>query len=109
MKKIAFLLLLLISSVTQAALVNTATTKIKKIESYNQYNGGDVYFSVETSIFDCADGFWLTKSDPGFSANMAFLLSAYHAKSPIMVHGHSDQIWPGSGGRFCKLYSVALM
>ncbi len=109
MKKLALSLLLLAPILAQAALVNTANTKIKTIGSFTQYNGGDVYFAVETSIFDCEYGFWLNKSDPGFSANMALLLSAYHTKAPVVVYGHSEQLWSGSSGRYCKLYSIALV
>ena len=108
MKKIAVLLALLASSLAHAAIIDSPTSKIKMMGSYNQYAGGDVYFAIENPAGICTHGYWLNKADAGFGANMAMLLSAYHAKSNVMIYAHNDQIWPGSTGTYCKLYSVVL-
>ncbi|ALU41478.1 hypothetical protein [Pseudoalteromonas rubra] len=50
----------------------------------------------------------MKKPDPGFDANLSVLLSAYHAKSKVIARGHDDQIWGGSSGRYCLLYSIEL-
>lgn len=108
MKKILASVLLLASAMSQAAIVGTAVTKITVISAYNQYGGGDVVIKTETNVAGCEDGFWLTKSDAGYSANLGVILSVYHAKSPVSVYGLTEQIWAGSGGKYCKLYNIEL-
>jgi hypothetical protein len=108
MKKILALFLAVVCSSSFAGIVQSSVTKVTYLSSYNQYGGGDVTVSVETKTVGCEDGFWLSKSDAGFPANLAMLLSAYHAKTPVMVYGLSDQIWVGSAGKYCKLYLIEL-
>lgn len=108
MKKVLALLFVLSCSSSYAATVSSPVTKVNYLSSYNQYGGGDVVFSVENPAGGCENGFYLSKSDPGFSQNLAMILSAYQAKNPVTVYGLSDQIWPGSAGKFCKLYLIEL-
>jgi hypothetical protein len=86
----------------------SSNSTVVLIESYNSAGGGDVTFKIANPTIACSDGYWLTKSDPGFSTNMAILISAYHAKSVVRVVGLSNQLWSGSGGKFCKLSFVTL-
>lgn len=108
MKKTLASVLLLASALSQAGIVGTPITKIALVSAYNQYGGGDVVIRAQTNVAGCEDGFWMTKSDAGYSANLALILSAYHAKSPVTVYGLSEQIWAGSAGKFCKLYNIEL-
>lgn len=36
------------------------------------------------------------------------VLSAYHARSSVWVYGYPDQIWLGSGSKYCRLYALEL-
>lgn len=81
-------------------------SKIASVTSYAQYGPGDVIFSIENSIPECTNGYWLKKSDPGFQANLSMLIAAYQAKSKVVVYGLPAEIWPGSSGKFCHLYSI---
>jgi len=108
MKKILFSALLLASAMSHAAIVSTAVTKVIRIYSFNQYGGGDAVFLTENPVAGCENGFWMSKSDAGFNANLAAILSAYHAKSPVVVYGLTEQIWGGSTGKYCKLYNIEL-
>lgn len=56
----------------------------------------------------CPDGYWITKSDVGFSANLALIFSTYQAKSNIWIYGIPTQVWSGSSGIYCKLYQITL-
>lgn len=108
MKKILSASLFFAASIASAAQIDAPVSRMKFIQSYNQWGGGDVIFATENAVSGCENGYWLAKSDTGFSANMAMLLSAYHAKSPLVVSAITDQQWAGSAGHFCKLYAVTL-
>jgi len=86
----------------------SSSSTVTLIESYNNYGNGDVYFKIANPTAACSDGYWLTKTDLGFSTNMAILLSAYQAKSTVRIVGFSDQRWSGSAGKFCKLNFITL-
>jgi hypothetical protein len=60
MKKILLSFLLTLCGPTFAALVETPMTKIVWISTYNQFNGGDVIFGVESPVAGCESGFWLS-------------------------------------------------
>jgi hypothetical protein len=107
MKKL-LILLLAISLPSFASVISTPTTKIVFISSYAQFGGGDVLIRGENWVAGCEGGFFLVKSDPGFSANLSLALSAYHAKTPVVMHGHTEIIWAGSTTKFCKLYGIEL-
>ena len=74
---------------------------------YPEYGGGDVSVTVSEPVATgCEAGFWLRPSDPGFKAAMATIMMAYINKSPVRVWVLDDQIWQGSGAKFCKLYTL---
>lgn len=79
------------------------------VGSYNDYGDGDVIFKIQTPIQQCPGGYWLTKSDAGFSADLSLILSAYQAKNDVIVYGLPSQIWSGSSTNYCKLYSIRLL
>lgn len=108
MKKIFGLLLVFVCCSTFAAIVPTGLTKITYLSSYNQYGGGDVIFSVANPIAGCENGYWISKADGGFNANLSMLLSSYQTKNSIKIYGLSDQIWGGSAGKYCKMYMIEM-
>ena len=95
-------------SLAQSNADTSTNSTVTLIESYNNYGNGDVYFKISNATAACSDGYWLTKTDLGFSSNMAILLSAYQAKSIVRIVGFSDQRWSGSAGKFCKLNFITL-
>lgn len=99
---------LLFSSAVMAQ-IGTSNTKIISLDSYNQYGNGDVLFRVETPVAECDGGYWLTKNDPGFNANLSFIISAYQAKNTVKIFGVPTQLWSGSSNKYCKLYSITLL
>lgn len=84
------------------------TGKVTKMMTYTEYGGGDVVFSLEVNGSICSSGYYLSKNDPGFEAAVAMLLSAYHAKTPVRVYGHTelDRKWAGSSGHYCHVYNI---
>jgi hypothetical protein len=99
---------ILIALSAHAAYVGTSTTRVALVSSYNQFGGGDVIFKIENPIPECIDGYWLTKTDPDYQTNLAMIVTSYHTKTLVVVYGLSDQLWSGSAGKYCKLYSFDL-
>ncbi len=106
MRILIFILVLVSPNLMAQAYVASGTTDITYIGSYNQYGGGDVQFRLSDPHQDCEDGYWLTKSDPGFEANFSMLLAAYQAKTKVRIFGLPSERWAGSSREFCKVYSV---
>ncbi|KAF7786945.1 hypothetical protein PRUB_a3770 [Pseudoalteromonas rubra] len=50
----------------------------------------------------------MTRSDPGFDANLSVLLAAHLAKSEVIAHGYPHKRWAGSTGKYCLLYAIEL-
>lgn len=93
---------------TYPDLEESPITKVVLVGSYNALGGGDVYFQLQEPTANCPAGYWMTKSDPGFSSNMAAVISAYHAKSSVTIFGMPNQTWSGTAARACKLYLIQL-
>lgn len=106
MKIVGFVMLLL-PLIASAAVEPSASSKIKRLITYADYGGGDVQVVLDTNGTTCVHGYYMNKNDPNFDAMHSMLLSAYHAKSEVVLRGHTNLIWPGSAnGTYCKLYSV---
>ena len=105
MKKIMFIMSFLFVGAVAAATEGSALSKIEQLYSFSESGGGDVTVRLSENGSICA-GYWLKKTDPGFQANLSMIIAAYHAKSDIVITGHTDQIWAGSGGKYCHVYSV---
>ncbi len=106
MKKIILLITLLFAAnLAEAAQEASSVTTISRFISYNQYGGGDVVFRVANPTDGCY-GYWITKEDAGFNANLSAIVAAYHAKTKVRLYGITDQKWSGSGNFWCKLYAI---
>lgn len=90
----------------QAIQVDTGSTIIVTVNSLTNYGTGDVIFSTENSKNTECPVFWITKTDPGFQANLSMIIAAYHAKTPVSVVGITDLPWGGTTGKSCKLYYI---
>jgi hypothetical protein len=106
MKGIIFFSLMLFSSITLSAIEASGSYNVLRIDSYSEYGGGDVVVKLTTHTANCSHGYWLKKNDPGFQANFSMVLAAYQAKNKIKLIAHTDQLWPGTGGKVCHVYTV---
>lgn len=107
MKRVPVIILfLLLSEFVHAANETSDITTIVRVVSFSEYGNGDVVVVTEKKGTSCVSGYWLKKVDPGFNANLSMLIAAYQAKTNIVLTGLTDEIWSGSGGRYCHLYSV---
>ena len=82
----------------------TPVTTVSSVWSYS--STGDVTFKVANPIPECIDGYWIAKTDVGFQVNFSMILAASAAKSSVVVDAYTDKLWPGSGGKYCKLNSL---
>jgi len=105
--KVTFLTAMLFISNQALALEASSTTTLTFINSYNQSGGGDVIFRIANPTATCY-GFWINKTDAGFSANFAMLLAAYQSNSNLSVSGFADAAnkWTGSAAHYCKLHEI---
>lgn len=91
------------------AYITAPVSTVTRVGSYNQFGNGDVTFSIANPIQECSDGYWFTKSDPGFQANLSMVIAAHQTKTPVIVTALPEQMWSGSSsGKFCKLYVISL-
>lgn len=103
--KLKFILFIALLPITQVfAGTITPVTTVTSIWSYN--SNGDVTFKVANPIPECIDGYWISKTDVGFQVNFSMILAASAAKSSVVVDAYTDKLWPGSGGKYCKLNSL---
>jgi hypothetical protein len=105
--RLVVLIFALLSIPALAASVNSGTTTIKEIYSYADVGAsGDLVFTVNAEspigASECI-GFWLDSTAPGFNNNLSFLLSAYHAASPVLIYGKDDELFPKSSGKYCRM------
>lgn len=110
MKRALVLLTMLILAFTNAASAverSNQKAEIVRLISYAEA-GGDVYIKLATNGNVCTHGYYLSKSSPGFDANLSVLLAAKMSNSPIYVYGYENQLWSGSSQPTCKIYSVEL-
>ena len=108
-KKALGIMLLSMASYTataQVTYVTSSPTKINYLLSYNADGGGDVIFRVSDPVANCENGYWLTKADPGFGANLSMLLAAYQSKTTVKIFCDPAIRWPLSNVKYCKLYGI---
>ncbi len=107
MKYLLIILAVLISNGAFAADYKASPiSSVKFVSSYNEFGNGDVQIRLDENGSDCTNGFWMTKSDPGFEANFSMVLAAAQASSKIRIYGLPNKLWPGSSNIYCKVYSV---
>ncbi|MEZ9526794.1 hypothetical protein [Enterovibrio norvegicus] len=87
--------------------VGSSTSTIVIVNSYSEYGGGDVYFTLASPADECPNGYWMRKTDPGFQANLSMVIAAYQAKSSVRIYGLPDEMWSGTSGKACRLYAIS--
>ena len=106
MKYLATTFLLIISLSVNAANEQSHQTKISRILSYTNYGDGDIAIELENSTGKTCEGYWISKGDKGYNANLSMLIAAYQANTTIAVWGEPNNKWPGSSSYFCRLYLI---
>lgn len=85
------------------ATVVYSTGTITWFSTYANFGGGDITFRLSNQPASCSSGYWMSKSQSGFAANLAFLLAARSAGETITVGGDDAMIWNGSASVFCRV------
>ena len=92
----------LVAPAAQATVVYSTGT-ISWFSTYTNFGGGDVTFRLANQPSSCSGGYWMSKSQAGFAANLAYLLAARAAGETIIVGGDDALIWNGSASTFCRI------
>lgn len=79
---------------------------VARVISYTTYGNGDVAVALSNITGKTCEGYWLNKADPGFQANFAMLVAAYHTKNTVQLYGETTLKWAATGAYFCKLTLV---
>ena len=93
------------SFAANAALVQGEVGQVTRMRSYTSFGNGDVVVWVQSPPAGC-DGFWFRTTEPNGREIFAQLLASQKTQLPMFLTGYDDQLWTGSGSRFCKLYAV---
>jgi len=111
MKVVFLAMLLLFSCVAFSGTSTTATTKITALYTYGEDGlNNDILVTVDLPAAGCQSGFWVRSTDSIGNKNIsAYLLSAFHAQTNVYFGAYIDQLWSGSGGKFCKIHTVGLV
>jgi hypothetical protein len=97
---------LAVTTKTNAGIVNGSVGQLTQLMTFVDYGTGDVVVKVQTPLATCQDGFWLRMTDIGAKQTYAQLLGAWHTQQPLTIWADDGVIWSGSGGRYCRIYSV---
>jgi hypothetical protein len=94
---------MLVASPQVSATIVGATGTVVQIYTYPDFGSGDFVFRLSATVAGCEGGFWLSPSQPGFKASVAFVMQARASGESITVGGNDALIWNGSGSKFCKV------
>jgi hypothetical protein len=83
------------------SVVPTPVTRVTRVMTYSQFDGGAVLFQTRDIITGCENGFFIRKSDPGFDALLSLLLSTHRDGAPVQVYAETGVLWPFSAGNYC--------
>ncbi len=108
LKTIIALTFILLINTAAAESVSIDSATITRIEVYSEYRG-DIVIHLNKELPTCKKGFWLSPMDDGFDSILRVALSAYHAKSSVIVYARNDLRWAAHPTiDFCKLSIIGL-
>ncbi len=102
MKKLIGCIAFVSSAFVWAAEEDSPVSGIDQIYSYSVYGGGDVIVKLESNGSSCPGGYWLKKTDGGFTSNLSMVIAAYQAKTQVQIGGDTSDAWGGSGSNHCR-------
>lgn len=89
-----------------------STGKITRLYSYSEQMGfdGDIAIVTNNPVAGCEGGYWLRKaSTEGYKNTLSFLISAFHAETNVQFGALTNELWPGSSAKFCRIDQISLM
>jgi hypothetical protein len=97
-------LMLAAVSATNAGYVSGTTTTVTGVSVYSKGSvAGDLIVLVANPVAGCEAGYYVLNDTEGKNQIMSLALSAYHAKSNVIIYGYDSPRWAGSGGNFCEV------
>jgi len=107
--KIAIGSLVMLLSLACGAMDTGGAYKITKIYSWNSYTNGSVLIQLENTNATCPGGYWFQDSANSGPKNiMATALSAYHAKTPVMIYADETSNFNGLGIKTCEVKLIVI-
>ena len=88
-----------------ATTVSINVGQIVRLQEYVTFGNGDVAVWTQTTASGC-DGFWFRTTELNGKEIFAHLLAAHLAQESMNFTVYDDQLWSGTGSRFCRIYSV---
>jgi hypothetical protein len=109
-----FKLIMIVAIFSAPCMANRveATGKITRLYSYSEQMGfdGDIAIVTSNPVAGCEGGYWLRKaSTEGYKNTLSFLLSAFHAGTNVQFGALSNELWPGSSAKFCRIDQISLI
>jgi hypothetical protein len=105
-KTIAVTMAILIPGMARAGMVLTPPAAVLQVETYTDFNNGDVIFKVNTPVAGCI-GFWITPADGGYKMAVATLMMAKASQIRVIVYAYDNLLWPGGNpASYCKVRSI---
>lgn len=96
--------ILLMTSLSSQAMDTGGYYKITKLWVWGGNVGGVVLIQLENINSNCPNGYWLKDSPDSGSKNMlSVILSAYHAKTPVMIYADENSDWSGLAAKECEI------
>ena len=108
MKIIATALLIFLSVACQA-MDTGGYYKVTKVWTWASYTNGTVLLQLDSVNTACPNGYWFQDSANSASKNLlAVALSAYHAKTPVMIYADEASSWSGLVAKTCEIKLIVL-
>lgn len=106
---IAFALSTIAVSGVALGMVQTSAESIVRIQSFTDYNNGDVVFET-TGSYPLCYGFWLSPADGnGAKQALTSLMMARSLGAKVIVYAYDTNLWPGSSTyKYCKVRSLTV-
>jgi hypothetical protein len=98
----------LVCFAADAAIYGTSASTVSTVDSYTQFGGGDVIFTLSSNSLQssCPSGFWIHGTDVGAKTAVGELLAAFHAAKPVLVWADTAIIWTGSASPACQVWEI---
>lgn len=101
--------LLMILSMICTAMDTGGAYKITKIFTWNSFTNGTVVIQLENTNATCPGGYWFQDAANSGPKNLlAVALSAYHAKTSVMIYADESSSFAGLGPKTCEVKLIVL-
>ena len=104
---VIFAALALAATAAAGEVVTVQKATITQLYAYGAYGTGDVIFDFTPKPSGCEGG-WIDPANAGARNVFATLISARLTATPLTVITDTAKVWPGSGTRYCTVFSLGL-